>query len=124
MADERFCDSSCHRQLSKWIQPHIKIYTSFGECTQGLVKFFKNKNQTIEPITLQSLNNCIVNTSNLTVEKETKPNTVLSESLTNPPLSILKTLNVDEEKQKREKAKDYINTVNSNSLKLIIFYSD
>lgn len=43
LADERFSETYICKQLSRWLQPHIKVYPTFGEATQSLTRFFKSK---------------------------------------------------------------------------------
>ncbi|XP_057536046.1 regulator of telomere elongation helicase 1 homolog isoform X2 [Amaranthus tricolor] len=39
--DERFASSHRQAQVSRWIQPHIKCYTRFGDVVYSLTRFFR-----------------------------------------------------------------------------------
>ena len=45
LCDERFGSQVCH--LSKWLRPHARCYSKYGEAYGGLMKFFKGKSDTV-----------------------------------------------------------------------------
>ncbi|KAF0978568.1 hypothetical protein FDP41_002388 [Naegleria fowleri] len=42
LCDERFVYQNQRKQLSKWLQPHVKVANQFGEISNGISMFFKN----------------------------------------------------------------------------------
>ncbi|GAB2293557.1 Regulator of telomere elongation helicase 1 [Dionaea muscipula] len=66
--DERFTSSHRQSQVSRWIQPHMKCYSKFGDVVYALTRFFRDAAQ--RPIVLQpasflySGNSCQPNASN------------------------------------------------------------
>ncbi|XP_010062453.2 regulator of telomere elongation helicase 1 homolog [Eucalyptus grandis] len=42
MLDERFAHPNRQSQISRWIQPHIKCYSKFGEVVYHLTRFFRD----------------------------------------------------------------------------------
>lgn len=45
LCDERFGSQVCH--LSKWLRPHARCYSKYGEAYGSLMKFFKGKSDTV-----------------------------------------------------------------------------
>lgn len=41
--DERFAQTNNQRQMSLWLQPHVKCYSNFGEVVFTLTRFFRDK---------------------------------------------------------------------------------
>ncbi|KAL9654203.1 hypothetical protein ABK040_000785 [Willaertia magna] len=41
LCDERFATQNQRQQLSRWLQPHVKVTSNFGEATKNLTLFYK-----------------------------------------------------------------------------------